>query len=115
MLHIGSAIENSGNGWQINLTLGNFSVNAFAIFCHGKTLPGWTEVHDAMKFEELDVSIVSLGVQIAQELPDTLCRQFSLNRMKRDFRHINEAAQRPPTDSLKQRDNVAFTLRTPCF
>ena len=109
------AIEDGRNGWQLNPTLGNFSIHAFAIFCRSKTLSGGTKVHDAMKIEELDVSIVSLRVQIAQELPDTLCRQFSLNRMKRDFRHINEAAQRPTTDGLQQRDNAALALRTPFF
>ena len=100
---------------KINNSFGYFRIDTFTIFRDCKALPGGAEIHDAMKFEELNVGVVALGFKVVQKLLDALCGQFSLHRVKGDFRHVNEVTQCPATSRFQQCGNVALALSAPVF
>lgn len=97
-----SAIKERGDRRKVTDTFRERSRLSLALLRNRQALPGRAEIHDAGEFEQLDVDISSIRSYLIEQRLNGASRQFGLDRMECDLRHIKERRKRLASEAFKQ-------------
>ena len=98
----GSAIKERCDRRKVTDTFGERSRLSLALLRNRQALPGRAEIHDAGEFEQFDVDISSICSYLMEQRLNGVSRQFGLDRMECDLRHIKERRKRLASEAFKQ-------------
>ena len=85
-----SAIKERCDRREVTDTFGERSRLSLALLRNRQALPSRAEIHDAGEFKQLDVDISFIRSYLSEKRLNGVSRQFGLDRMECDLRHIKE-------------------------